>query len=90
MAASTSQSFKWHGLAGALLLCTGLACGVVFKNASPWPADIKQLLYAVALVLAMGGCMLLGSFVQRRPLHAMKAELTACAFMLVTLVLTKH
>jgi hypothetical protein len=38
----------------------------------------------------VSGCLLLGSFVQRRPLHTMKAELTASAFMVVALVLAKH
>jgi ABC-type molybdate transport system permease subunit len=89
MPTPTSLSFKWNGLAGVLLALTGIACSVIFRNARPWPAETKQLMYPVALVMAVSGCMLLGSFVQRRPLHTMRAELTASAFMLLILALTK-
>jgi len=85
-----TQSFKWYGLLGAVLLGAGLTCGVLFRNASPWPAETKRLLYPVALTLGVAGSLLLGCFVQRRPLRTLKAELVACALLVVTLVLTKQ
>jgi len=87
---STSPSFKWRGLVGALLLFAGIALAVTFRDSSPWPAETKQLLYALALVLAVGGCNLFGSFVYRRPLNTMKKELLGSFFMVVVLVITKH
>jgi len=84
-----SQSFKWRGLAGALLLFAGIALAVTFRDSSPWPAQTKLLMYALALVLGVGGTNLFGSFVQRRPLHTMKAQLLGSFFMVVVLIITK-
>ena len=90
MVTSTSQSFKWHGLVGALLILTGIGLGITFRNASPWSAETKQLMYGLALLLAVGGGNLFGSFVYRRPLRTMKAQLLSSFFMIVVLVITKH
>jgi drug/metabolite transporter (DMT)-like permease len=86
---ATSQSFKWRGLVGVLLLFTGIALAVTFRDSSPWPAQTKLLMYALALVLGVGGSNLFGSFVYRRPLHTMKAQLLGSALMIVVLVIGK-
>jgi hypothetical protein len=75
---------------GVLLILTGVALGITFSNASPWPAETKQLMYGLAMLLAVGGCNLFGSFVYRRPLHTMKMQLLSSFFMVVVLVLAKH
>jgi drug/metabolite transporter (DMT)-like permease len=90
LAILSSRSFKWRGLLGVLLIFTGIALSIVFRNASPWPVETKKLMYSVALVLAVGGCNLFGSFVYRRPLHTMKMELLSSFFIVVVLVITKH
>jgi drug/metabolite transporter (DMT)-like permease len=90
MPAPSTLTFKWRGLLGVLLILVGVALGVVFRNSSSWPAETKQLVYPLALVLAVGGSNLFGSFVYRRPLHTMKMELLSSFFIVVTLVMTKH
>jgi hypothetical protein len=84
-----TRSFAWRGLVGVLLMLTGVALSITFRNASPWPADTKLLMYALALVLAVGGSNLFGSFVYRRPFHAMKTALISSAFIVVVLVVAK-
>lgn len=90
MSTSSTLSLKWRGLLGVLLILVSIALGVVFRNSSSWPAETKQLVYPLALVLAVGGTNLFGSFVYRRPLHTMKMELLSSFFIVVALVMTKH
>jgi len=85
----TSQSFKWRGLVGVLLLFTGIALAITFRDSSPWPAQARLLLYALALVLGVGGSNLFGSFVYRRPLHTMRKELLGSFFIVVVLIIAK-
>jgi hypothetical protein len=86
---SSSLSFKRRGLPGLLLMAAGIMLSIVFRGSGAWPAEIKPFMYALALVLALGGCMLFGSFVQRRPLHTMKTELISVGLMVAVLLLTK-
>lgn len=86
----TSQSFKWRGLVGVLLLFAGIVLAVTFRDSSQWPVPTKQLMYALALILGVGGSNLFGSFVHRRPLHTMKAQLLGSALMIVVLLIAKH
>lgn len=80
-------SFAKRGLIGLLLVATGLALALVFKQRSPWPAEAKQLTYPLALVLGMGGAVLLSSYVRQQPLRAMKTELLGAALIVLVLVL---
>ena len=86
---STSQSFKWRGLVGALLLFAGIALAVTFRDSSPWPTQTKLLMYSLALVMGVGGSNLFGSFVYRRPLHTMKMQLLGSFLMIVVLIIAK-
>ena len=74
-------SFQRRGLPG--LLCIGLGLGLcfVFRHSSAWAADVKQPMYWLALLLAMGGFNLVSSYVWQKPWPAMQKELTASATM---------
>jgi uncharacterized membrane protein HdeD (DUF308 family) len=80
-------SFVKRGLPGLLLLAAGIALGIMFNKHSAYPDEIKRLVYALALVLAVGGCSCVGSYVQQRAFKDMKRELFALGFMVATLVL---
>jgi hypothetical protein len=79
--------FVKRGLSGLLLIATGIALSFFFRNSSLWSADVKRIVYPVALVLAMGGTNVLASYVQQRPFSAMRTELLSSAAMLATLLL---
>ena len=87
MQSKPTISFAQRGLTGLLLMAAGLALALVFKQRSPWPAEVKQLTYPLALVLGVGGTVLLSSYVRQRPLSAMKQELLAATLIVVVLVL---
>ncbi|MGI4740168.1 MAG: hypothetical protein ACRYG7_33780 [Janthinobacterium lividum] len=87
---SSSLSFVRRGLPSLLLIAAGITLAILFRDSSAWPADTKQLVYPLAQVLGVGGCMLFGSFVQQRPLHTMKQELASAAVIVLVLVLTKQ
>jgi len=86
---TSSLSFARRGLPALLLIAAGITLAILFRNASAWPTETKQLVYPLAQVLGVGGCMLFGSFVQQRPLHTMKQELACAALIVIVLVLTK-
>jgi hypothetical protein len=87
MQPKASISFAQRGLTGLLLMAAGLALALVFKQRSPWPAEVKQLAYPLALVLGVGGSQLLGSYVRQRPFAAMRKELLAAALIVLVLAL---
>lgn len=80
-------SFAKRGLAGILLIAVGLTLSIVFNKHSAYTAELKQLMYPLALVLAVGGSSLLSSYVQQRSFKNMKTELLATGVLLATLVL---
>lgn len=78
-------SFTKRGLPGLLLLALGLLLGLSLGRHSAWAVEAKPLVYPLALLLAVGGCNLVGSYVHQRPLHTMKKELLASAVIVVSL-----
>ncbi len=81
-------SFTKRGLTGLLLIAAGLILALVFKQRSPWPAEVKQLIYPLALALGVGGTQLLGSYVRQRPFAAMRKELLAAGLIVFVLALS--
>lgn len=86
---SSSLSFVRRGLPALLFIAAGITLAILFRNASAWPTETKQLVYPLAQVLGVGGCLLFGSFVQQRPLRTMKQELLGAALLVAVLVLTR-
>jgi hypothetical protein len=80
-------SFVKRGLPGLLLLAAGITLAIIFNKHSAYADEIKRLIYPLALVLAIGGCSFVGSYVQQRAFSNMKQELFALGFMVATLVL---
>ena len=80
-------SFAKRGLTGLLLIAAGITLGIVFNKHSAYTDAVKHLLYYLALLLAVGGCSLVSSYVHQRSFKAMKKELLASGFMVATLVL---
>ncbi len=92
MNSSASLSFWRRGLPGLLLMAAGITLSIVFRNSSAWSAEtelLKLLMYALALVLGVGGTNLFGSYVRQRPLSTMKTELISSALMVVVLLVAK-
>ena len=79
-------SFAQRGLPGLLLIAAGLIMCFVFRRSSAWGPEVKQLLFPLALVLAIGGSNLLSSYVQQRSFKTMKTELLASAVGVATLL----
>ena len=80
-------SFAKRGLTGLLLIAVGITLAIVFNKRSAYSADLRQYMYLLALLLAVGGTSLFGSYVQQRSFKDMKQELFAIGLMMVTLVL---
>ncbi len=80
-------SFSKRGLLGLLLLALGLLVSFGVGRHSPLPPNMRQFAYPLALVLAVGGCSLVGSYVQQRPFRLLKTELLSLAVIVGTLVL---
>jgi drug/metabolite transporter (DMT)-like permease len=80
-------SFAKRGLTGLLLIAAGITLAIIFNKRSAYSADIKQDMYLLASLLAVGGTSLFGSYVKQRSFQDMKQELFATGFMMVTLVL---
>jgi uncharacterized membrane protein YbjE (DUF340 family) len=78
-------SFTKRGLPGLVLLALGLCLGLKLGQHSPWSAEVKSLVYPLALLLAVGGCNLVGSYVHQRSFHSMRKELLASAMVVVSL-----
>ncbi len=74
--------FIQRGLPGLLGIVLGLTPCFVFRHSSPWPDEVKHLMFQLAMVLAMGGSALVSSYVWQRPWQAMRSELLAIATML--------
>jgi uncharacterized membrane protein len=89
MQPTSSLSFARRGLPALLLIGAGITLAILFRTASAWPTETKQLVYSLAQVLGVGGCMLFGSFVQQRPLYTMKQELMGATILVAVLVLAK-
>ncbi|AMR28135.1 hypothetical protein A0257_14255 [Hymenobacter psoromatis] len=85
-----SISFVRRGLPALLLIAAGIALSIVFKKSSAWPAETKLLMYALALVLGVGGTTLFGSYVRQRPLSSMKTQLISSALMVAILLVAKR
>lgn len=86
--ATTSKplvSFTKRGLPGLLLLALGLLLGLRLGRHSTWAVEMKAFVYPLALVLAVGGCNMVGSYVQQRPFHTLRTELLASAVLVVSL-----
>jgi hypothetical protein len=81
-------SFTKCGLPGLLLLALGLLLGMGLGRHSSWLVGAKPVVYPLALLLAVGGCNLLGSYIQQRPLRTMKMELLSSAVIVVSLWLS--
>lgn len=81
-------SFTTRGLPGLLLLALGLLLGIGLGRHISWLAGAKPVVYPLALLLAVGGCNLLGSHIQQRPLRTMKMELLSSAVIVVSLWLS--
>ena len=81
-------SFARRGLTGLLLIAAGLTMCFVFRRSSAWGLEVQQLLFPLALVLAVGGGNLLSSYMQQRSFKAMKTELLASAVIVGTLLLS--
>ena len=81
-------SFAQRGLTGLLLITAGLTMCFVFRRSSAWGLGVQQLLFPLALVLAIGGGNLLSSYMQQRSFKAMKTELLASAVIVGTLLLS--
>lgn len=75
-------TFLQRGLPGLLCIGFGLALCIVFRHSSPYPAEVKRLVFPVALVLALGGTPLVNSYVHQRPWQAMRQELLGIAALL--------
>ncbi len=86
MQPKTSISFASRGLTGLLLIASGLIMCFVFRQRSAWGPEAKQLMFPLALVLAVGGGNLLSSYVQQLPFKAMKTELLASVVGVATLL----
>ncbi len=84
-----SISFVRRGLPALLLIATGITLSMVFRNSSAWPAETKLLLYALALVMGVGGTSLFASYVQQRPLSSMKTQLLSSPLMVAILLAAK-
>jgi hypothetical protein len=80
-------SFSKRGLPGLLLLALGLLASFGVGRHSPLPVELRHLAYPLALVLAVGGCSLVGSYVHQRPFRLMKTELLSLAVIVGTLLL---
>jgi uncharacterized membrane protein YbjE (DUF340 family) len=78
-------SFTKRGLPGLLLIALGLVLGISLGQHNPFLVGEEQLAYLLALLLAVGGCSMVGSYVQQRPFHAMKKELLGLAVLVVSL-----
>ena len=84
-----SSSFVRRGLPGLLLMALGITLSLVFRNSSAWPAETKLLMYALALVIGVGGTSLFASYVQQRPLSSMKTQLISSALLVAILLAAK-
>ena len=78
-------SFTKRGLPGLLLIALGLLLGLSLGRHSSWLAGAERLVYPLALLLAVGGCCMVSSYVHQRPLYAMKKELLALTVLVVSL-----
>ena len=87
MQPSFSVSFVRRGLPALLLIAAGITLSIVFRKSGAWPVAMQHVAYPVALVLAVGGSALFGSYVHQRPLRTMKTELLALLFLIATLAL---
>ncbi|MFD2218251.1 hypothetical protein [Hymenobacter bucti] len=85
MLAKPLLSFTRRGLPGLLLLALGLLLGLSLGRHSSWAVEAKPLVYPLALLLAVVGCNLVGSYVHQRSLHTMKKELLASGLLVVSL-----
>lgn len=79
-------TFWQRGLPGLLGIFLGLGLCFVFRNSSPWPAEVKHLAYLLALVLAVSGAPLVSSYVHQRPWSAMRNELLSIFALLAGLL----
>ena len=79
-------TFWQRGLPGVLCIFLGLGLCFVFRNSSPWPAEVKRLAYALALLLAVGGAPLVSSYVHQRSWRAMRNELLSLGALLAGLL----
>jgi hypothetical protein len=78
-------SFTKRGLPGLLLIALGLVLGISLGRHNSWLTGGEQLVYPLALLLAVGGCSMVGSYVHQRPFHAIKKELLGLAVLVVSL-----
>ena len=81
-------SFTRRGLPGLLLLALGLLLGLSLGRHSSWLAGAEPAVYPLALLLAVGGCNLMGRYIQQRPLRTMKMELLSSAIIVASLWLS--
>lgn len=80
-------SFWRRGLPALLFILGGVASSFIFRKSSAWPLDVKHLMFPTALLLAIGGSVLLSSYVRQRPLRTMKTELVSAGLLLATMLL---
>lgn len=79
--------FSKRGLPGLLLMALGLLFGLGARQHSPLPAEVKHFAYPLALLLMVGGCTLVSSYVHQRSLRLMKTELLGLAVLVGSLLL---
>lgn len=75
-------TFRQRGLPGLLCIGFGLVLCFVFRHSSPYPAEVKRLVFPVALLLALGGMPLVNSYVHQRPWQTMRPALLGIATLL--------
>ena len=79
-------SFVRRGLPGLLCIGAGLLLTFIFKQRSPWSADIKHVMLPLGLIIAVGGGNLLSSYVQQRRFHEMPRELAGTALIVAMML----
>ncbi|TVT41245.1 hypothetical protein FNT36_07235 [Hymenobacter setariae] len=78
-------SFTKRGLPGLLLIALGLMLGLSLGRHSSWSVEVKPIVYPLALLLAVGGCNMIGSYIQQRPFRTMRTALLASTVLVVSL-----